>query len=123
MAEKRETVQKKIIENAVNSTKAFFSAEELYKKIKKNHPSIGIATIYRFLKLMQNERKIHTYLCDRKNLYSKKEMNHSHFKCEKCGTTKHIQIDKADFLKHFKDSDVCHIQIEISGICDKCKLR
>lgn len=123
MVEKRETRQKKAIEEAVKKTNTFFSAEELYSKLKKDNPSIGIATVYRFLKELQKERIIHAFTCDRKSLYSKKEMSHSHFVCEICGVKRHIEIDKADFLKKYLTEDICHIQIELSGICSTCKGR
>lgn len=121
MAEKRETQQKKAIEALIEKTNTFFTAEEIYNKLIKGHPTIGIATVYRFLKEMQKERLIHAFICDRKSLYSKNGMSHSHFICEKCGIKKHIQIDKVDFLKKFLNEDLCHVQIELSGICLSCK--
>ncbi|MEK6792607.1 MAG: transcriptional repressor [Nanoarchaeota archaeon] len=123
MVEKRETKQKKAIELAVGKINKFFTAEELHERLKKDNPTLGIATIYRFLKELQKERVIHTYVCDRRSLYSKKEMNHSHFICESCGMKKHLHLDKIDFLKKLVDEDVCHVQIEISGICSDCKLK
>lgn len=50
-------------------------------------------------------------------------MNHSHFICEVCGSKKHIAIDKIDFMKKLKDEEVCHIQIEINGICKDRKIK
>ena len=121
MVEKRETRQKKAMEEIISKTNTFFTAEDLHNKIKKDHPALGIATIYRFLNEMQKERAIHVFNCQRRKLYSKKEMNHSHFVCEMCGSKKHIQIDKFDFLKKFLKEDLCHVQVEISGICVNCK--
>ena len=121
MVEKRETRQKKVIEELVRKINTFFTAEELYAKLKKDNPNLGIATVYRFLKELQKERIIHAFTCDRKSLYSKSGMSHSHFICEVCGVKGHIEIDKFDFLKNLTKEDVCHIQIEISGICSSCK--
>lgn len=123
MVDKRETKQKKAIETVITKTNTFFTAEEIYDKIKKENPKIGIATVYRFLKELQKERAIHAFICDRKNLYSKKEMTHSHFICEVCGEKRHIGIDKVDFLKKFLDEDLCHVQIELNGICKECKIK
>lgn len=121
MTEKRETRQKKAIEETIRKTNKFFTAEDIYNKIKKDYAGIGIATVYRFLKELQRERIIHAFICDRKSLYSKKEMSHSHFVCEVCGVKRHIEIDRVDFLKKFLDEDLCHVQIELSGICSNCK--
>lgn len=121
MVEKRETKQKKAIELFISKLDKFFTAEEIYSKLKTENTGIGIATVYRFLKEFEKERKIHAFSCDRKKIYSKKGMSHSHFICEICGTSKHINLDKIDFLKKFIHEDLCHVQIEISGICSSCK--
>lgn len=121
MAEKRETKQKKAIENFISKLDRFFTAEEIYSKLKKENTGIGIATVYRFLKELEKERKIHAFSCDRRKLYSKQGMSHSHFVCEICGLRKHINIEKIDFLKKFINEDLCHVQIEVSGICSSCK--
>ncbi|MBM3232331.1 hypothetical protein FJZ21_03065 [Candidatus Pacearchaeota archaeon] len=119
MAEKRETRQKKEIEEIISKTNNLFTSEEIYSKIKSK--GVGIATVYRFLKEMEKNREIHSFVCDRKKLYSKKEITHSHFVCESCGTRKHIILDKIDFLKKYIDEDLCHVQIELSGVCESCK--
>lgn len=121
MVDKRETKQKKAIEQAIKDTNSFFNAEEIYKKIQKENPNLGIATVYRFLRELQKERKIHSFICERKNLYSKKGRNHCHFFCEICGLKKHIELNKIDFLRNNLDGEICHFQIEVSGICKSCK--
>lgn len=119
MVEKRETKQKKEIENIISKTNKLFTSEEIYSRIKNK--GIGIATVYRFLKEMEKNREIHSFICNRKKLYSKKGISHSHFICEVCGVKRHIEIDKVDFLKKFLQEDLCHVQIELSGICSNCK--
>jgi Fe2+ or Zn2+ uptake regulation protein len=121
MAEKRETMQKRIIQNLIDNTKSFFTAEDIYKKLKKENPKVGIATVYRFLKELQKERIIHSFTCSRKNLYSRNGMSHCHFVCEICEVRKHINLSKIDFLDKFIEDELCHFQIEISGICKNCK--
>lgn len=121
MVEKRETKQKKAIEAIISGVNTFFTAEEIYSRLNKEKNGIGIATVYRFLNEMEKDRYIHKFICDRKGLYSKKGMSHAHFVCESCGTKKHISLDKIDFLKKFIDEDICHVQIEISGVCVQCK--
>ncbi len=119
--EKRETRQKKAIELLIAKINTFFTAEDIYKKLKKDNLKIGIATVYRFLNELRKERIIHAFTCYRKKLYSKKGMSHSHFVCEICGEIKHIELDRIDFLKKFINEDLCHVQIELSGICSNCK--
>ncbi|HLD40190.1 MAG TPA: transcriptional repressor [Candidatus Nanoarchaeia archaeon] len=117
---KRATLQKKLIEQELQSFSSFFTAEDLYHKVAKKNPSLGIATIYRFLNELTKEGTIHTYLCNRKTLYSNSKKNHCHFTCEKCGEKKHITIQKLDFVKEQIDGELCHFQVDITGICKKC---
>ena len=115
----RSTKQKQILQECVVAFNSFFNAEELHAKIKKDNPKIGIATIYRFLKNLESQREVHSYTCDRRTIYSISNKNHCHFVCERCGVTKHITVKNLDFLSHTQDK-VCHIQIDVSGICKEC---
>lgn len=117
---KRATQQKKLIEQELQSFSSFFNAEELYQKVVRKNAKIGIATIYRFLNDLIKNGDIHSFQCDRKTLYSNSKKNHCHFTCEKCGERKHIEIKKLDFLKPQVQGEVCHFQIDVTGICKKC---
>ena len=117
---KRATPQKKLIEQEIISFNSFFHAEELYHKVYKKNSRIGIATIYRFLHDLSKKGEIHSFQCNRKTLYSNSKKNHCHFTCEKCGERKHLNIKRLDFLNQQVDGEICHFQIDITGICKKC---
>ena len=117
----RNTLQKNIIKEEIMKFNSFFDAEQLYQKVLSRRKNIGIASIYRFLKKLVDEGKIHSYLCNRKTVYSFNIKNHCHFICENCGYVKHISIKKLDFLKNEIKKDICHFQIDITGICEKCR--
>lgn len=121
MVESRETEQKKLIAKKIAEMNHFFTAEELHNIVTKLDNRIGIATIYRFLRDLREKREIHSYNCERKSIYSKSNINHSHFKCEACGKISHLKIDSIDFIKKIVSADICHFQIEVSGLCDNCK--
>lgn len=116
----RQTKQKEMIKQEINSFSSFFNAEELYNKVMKMNKSAGIATVYRFLNSLVKNGEIHSYTCDRKTIYSNSKKNHCHFTCEKCGEIEHIDIKKLDFLKKQIKGEVCHFQIDVTGICEKC---
>lgn len=116
----RQTRQKQLIEQEIDSFGSFFNAKELYNRVSKKNSFIGIATIYRFLNNLVKKGEIHSFLCDRKTIYSNSKKNHCHFTCEKCGDVKHMDIKKLDFLKKQVDGDICHFQIDVSGKCEKC---
>ena len=117
---KRATQQKQLIMAEIITFNSFFNAEELYSKVSKKKPRIGIATIYRFLNDLTKNGEIHSFLCNRKTLYSNSKKNHCHFTCERCGERKHLNIKKLDFLNEQVEGELCHFQIDITGVCKKC---
>ena len=118
---RRMTNQKKMLYGEVKKFSSFFDAYELHQRIIKKDRRIGLATIYRFLKTLERDGDIHSFICDHKKIYSNAEKNHAHFTCEKCGKVKHIKIKNADFLNDSIDDEVCHFQIELTGLCSECK--
>ena len=117
----RNTKQKEILKEEIKKFNSFFTVEELLEKSKKKDPKIGIATIYRFLKELVKKRELHSYTCNRKTIYSIDKKSHSHFKCEKCGKTSHINIDSLDFIKNKIEGSICHFQMDVNGICKNCR--
>ena len=97
--QKRLTRQKKDIIDSIGSFETFFTADDLFDSVAKKNDDIGIATVYRFLNDERKNGRIHSYSCGRKTLYSRNRTNHCHFVCSVCGKTRHIDIEKIDFLK------------------------
>ena len=121
MAKKsRQTKQKEILNEEVKKFNSFFTAEELLTKANKKDSNLGIATVYRFLNDLTNKRQIHSYVCNRKTIYSIDENSHCHFTCQKCGKVEHIQVSSLDFIKNKINGSICHFQIDISGLCNQC---
>lgn len=116
----RKTKQKELIQSEVKTFTSLFTADELFDKIKKKDNTIGIATVYRLLKDLRKKKELHSYVCERKMIYSREKNNHCHFICQKCDQITHFNIEKIDFLKSKIKGDICHFQIDVHGICDKC---
>ncbi len=117
----RNTKQKEMIKKELESINTFFSAEELYEKVRKKDKNTGIATIYRYLKEQVDKGEIYVYLCDRKNIYSKGQKSHCHFICEKTGKTTHFEINNLDFLKNKIPGSIKSFQLEVKGVCKDCE--
>ena len=119
----RKTKQKELIYNLVKTLNGFFSAEELFNVVKKKDPRVGIATVYRALKELKEKNQIFSYICNRRALYSNKQISHCHYVCEKTGKITHFDIDSLDFLKKISDKipgTITSFQLEIRGTCEKC---
>ena len=117
----RQTKQKELLEREMQAFKEFFTADELFAQASKKDDSIGIATVYRFLKAKKEKHELHAYQCNRRTLYSKGESSHCHFHCTVCGTMSHFSVDKIDFVKKKLPGSLCHFQLDVHGVCDRCK--
>jgi len=78
------TRQRRLIYNIIMNSNTHLSAEEIYKKARKEMPNIAIGTIYRNLKLMIRDeeiRKVEIHNApDRFDRHIKK---HDHLICDK----------------------------------------
>jgi Fur family transcriptional regulator, ferric uptake regulator len=119
--ETRITRQKRILEEEFPKFKAFFTADDLLERAKKKDSKIGIATVYRFLRENATAKKIHSYSCDRRQVYSTQDNNHCHFICTQCGEVRHFNVTNLDSFKKNTEGTICHFQIDIHGICKKCQ--
>jgi len=116
----RNTRQKEILNEEVKRFNSFFTAEELLSKANKKDSNLGIATVYRFLRDLTNKRQIHSYVCNRRTIYSIQDNSHCHFTCQKCGKVQHIQVSSLDFIKNKINGSICHFQIDVAGLCKEC---
>ena len=116
----RQTQQRELLGKELSSLESFFTAEDLYNKVRGNK-YIGIATVYRFLRELKNRHMLHHYICNRRFIYSKDKSNHCHFTCQKCSKIIHLNIDSIDFLKKNVNGDICHFQIDVEGVCNDCR--
>jgi Fe2+ or Zn2+ uptake regulation protein len=106
----RNTKQKNILDEEVKKFNKYFTAEELHEKV--SNKGIGQATVYRYLK----EKGLHSYLCDRRTIYSNKKISHCHFIDENTGKIIHFDVDSIDFLKNKIPGEITSFQIEVKGI-------
>ncbi len=117
------TKQKRIIKEGIKHCDTFFNAEDLHRRLTKKHPKLGIASVYRYLKTAEMQGELHSYVCERRKVYSTSKKDHCHFTCEKCGSVRHIHPKKLDFLKNEIKGTICHIQIDVTGVCPSCQSR
>ena len=116
----RLTKQKNILFKEVRKIASFFDAELLYQRAKKTNSKLGIATVYRFLNDLERGGEIHSYTCKGRKIYSRSQKNHIHFTCEKCDASFHIKDREITFLKNVVAGEICHFQIDITGVCSSC---
>ena len=118
---KRVTIQRTSILDYLKAVDTHPSAEEIHKSVKKNLPTISLATVYRTLKELEvcgDITKIKVY---KKSRYDMGGHIHPHIICEKCNQIHDIfqdeinksALDLADKTKF----DVRDVKIIFYGSC------
>ena len=104
------------------------SAEELYALVRKTHPGIGYATVYRTLKLfaeagLAEERRFEDGFT--RYEYKTSEGHHDHLICTQCGEIIEFENERIEELQ--KDVarenrfEVQSHKLEIYGFCSACQ--
>ena len=126
------TSQRQVILRAfVESSENHLSAEDVYERVKKTAPDIGLATVYRTLDLF-TEMDLLKKLdfdegCSRYELNDREEDGHFHHHliCLGCGKVRECRDDLLETLEtilqkqlHFQTVD--H-QLKVYGYCENCQ--
>lgn len=121
------TRQREAVAEVFFSASGHISAEELYLKVSKSHPGIGLTTVYRTLKLLTEaglakERRFG----EPQGVYEKEDgdRHHDHLICTRCGkivefkepTIEQMQEDVATRYGFV----VTDHKMELYGLCGTC---
>ncbi|MBN2086756.1 transcriptional repressor [Candidatus Peregrinibacteria bacterium] len=121
----RLTKQKIVIMEELRKVCSHPTASEIYKMVKKRLPTIGLATVYRNLSSMAEDKmiiKLHSK--GKEARYDGNTSNHCHLICKKCGhvidifdikdiSIKSNQLNESEFV-------IDYGWLEIHGLCKKC---
>ena len=98
--EKRNTIQRSLVLNAVNKLKCHATADEVYDEIAKEHPSISKATVYRNLKLLSDMGVIRRMeVPGGADRFDHRCQEHCHVRCEKCGRVFDVDMEYVSGLE------------------------
>ena len=116
----KNTKQRKVILNIINSSSNHLDAYEVYKEAKKVIINISLGTVYRNLKCLEEEKLIKVLMVNGIKHYDKNTL-HNHFVCLKC--LKIIDVFDLDFFpkKRYQDNIVTDYEIVLKGICKNCQ--
>lgn len=121
----RQTRQRDAISQVIEETSGPLVVEEIHQRAKKSLPNLGIATVYRALKLMLESRQVQQVnMPSGETRYESAHLgHHDHFECRIC--------------HRVFDLDICPLKLKngtrllggflvegheltISGLCEKC---
>ena len=125
---RRNTIQRALVLEAVNSLQCHATADEVYEEIVREHPTISKATVYRNLNLLSEMGEIRRLeipgSADRFDHISR---THCHVKCGVCGHVFDVDMDFVTGLENrIRDNhgfDFTDYDIIFHGVCPECKKR
>jgi len=123
----KNTKQREAVAEVFFSTTGHISAEELYQKVSKKHPGIGLTTVYRTLKLLTEaglakERRFG----EPQGVFEKEDSDkhHDHLICTRCGKIIEFKNPKIEKLQDEVASKYGFVvedhKMELYGLCSNC---
>lgn len=123
----KNTSKRELVFETVFNSRKHLSVDEIYQKVKTNDSKIGIATVFRTLKLLKSKNLIREInIGDGKSRYepSFQCSHHDHLICTECGTVleavdPRIEKLQMELCRNNQFSPVSH-HLEIFGTCAAC---
>lgn len=110
---------------ALKNTTTHPSADWIFEKVKTEFPGIGIATVYRNLKILLEQNKIFKVdVGDGLDHYdAQTKIRHDHTYCTVCGSIGDIDVVPSNKLNSFVGNDfsVESYSMILFGKCNKCR--
>lgn len=113
----------------VTQTKGHFTADEIYQALLKIDPEIGIATVYRTIRLLVDCGVLieHTF-SEKKGFFEVNEVNskhHDHLICNTCGKIIEFHCDIIENhqqrIAEQHQFKINSHKLEIYGVCSECQ--
>lgn len=124
--ERRNTIQKELILNAVMEMHRHVTAEEVYNYVKNEHSTIGKGTVYRNLNILAGEGRVRKVeIPGGADCFDFMLKKHYHVKCIKCGRVFDVDMDEIKELESFihdkQGFEFLDYDILFKGICRECQ--
>lgn len=121
---RRNTNQRQIVFDSL-ACLGHATSDDLINYINDNYSNISLATIYRNLNILLDEKQIKKFSVGESDVYEVSKEKHYHFKCIICNNIYDIPENLVD-LK-FKDisridkKSIIDYEIIFTGVCENCK--
>jgi len=122
----RATIQMRRILEYITFSEGHPSADDIYWEVRKNLPKISLGTVYRNLEKLVNEGKVRRFVSgENKFRFDLVYKDHQHIRCLKCDMVVDVwNVSTKDILKKIgekTDFKISEMNMEITGICPKCR--
>jgi len=101
------------------------SVRDIFEKIKEKFPSLSLATVYKNINAMMENRFINELkIVGQDNKYELVKERHSHLICRKCGEIEDVFVDTKGLEMSLPSESgflVEESSIQFFGLCKKCQ--
>ena len=102
-----------------------FSAQSLHQELRKQQQRVGLATVYRALKVLQQQGKVQARsLSNGESVYSITSAHRHHLTCVNCGRSTPLSgcpvHELEQELSHSQRFQVFYHTLEFFGLCQSC---
>ena len=124
----RSTHQRDEILEIFTTVGRHMSVEDLYEEVRKAHPYIGYATVYRTMKLLTEAGLAEAQRFEdgfTRYEYTSSPAHHDHLICTRCGAILEFENERIEELQadvaRKKSFQVQSHKLEIYGLCSACQ--
>ncbi len=119
------TPQRLAIYSFLKNTKSHPSADEIYKSLYPNFPTMSLATVYKTLKTLVDVKLVKELNLGEGNFrYDFNKEPHSHFYCNKCNKIQDVKITSLSSIKidieNNTKNKIENFEMYVFGTCKKC---
>jgi len=123
----KNTAARRVLFETALAQKGHFSVDDFLTAAQRKEPSIGLATVYRFLGVLTKSGILAERNFGEKTLFEVKKPNghHDHLVCEKCGKVLEFESLEIENLQEIiaEEHHFCltRHRHELYGICQECQ--
>ena len=122
----RRSKQREAIGGVLRGTSSHPSAEWMYEQVRKEMPGIGLATVYRNLRLMKEAGEIYElHTADSASHFDGDTSLHYHFLCDRCGRImdldEPVDVNVEGRVEQRTGLKVTRHHLALYGLCLECQ--
>lgn len=96
------------------------TAEEIYKALHPDYPTISLTTVYNTLKRLVEAGAIKSLNVDQTTTrFDGATDDHAHFVCTKCGSITDVELLQQPIAPN--GFDIAEMQVTLRGVCRQCQ--
>lgn len=122
---RRNTIQKELVLDAVRELGCHATADEIYAKVVSDYPSISKGTVYRNLNILAEEGSVlKIEIPGGAEHFDHNCHDHYHVRCVSCGRVFDVDMKPLRLTDKINDAhgfDFLDCDIVFKGICPSCK--